>query len=97
MAKVIGIDLATTNSVVAGRPRAGRHPEPGGTAARRHPCSLLPRTRENDLAKLREVRDRLLRAAQALTAAASRPGSSAASSQKAQDSAVVDAEVVEDQ
>jgi hypothetical protein len=40
-------------------------------------------TRENDFAKLRDARDRLLRAAQVLTAAASRPGSSGVRAERA--------------
>jgi hypothetical protein len=66
------------------------------TTSGRAPDAARDATTESDLAKLRETRDRRLRAAQALTAAASRPGSGAASSQNAQDSEVVDAEVVED-
>jgi hypothetical protein len=42
-------------------------------------------TREHDLAKSRDARDRLLRAAQVLTAASSRPGSSGGFAQNAQD------------
>jgi molecular chaperone DnaK len=53
-------------------------------------------TRNRDVAKLREARARLTRAAQLLSEAASRAGASAASAAKAPENDVVDAEVVED-